>query len=153
MLPKIFFLFVFTHVLSIFNSWPIPVQSVQTVLRPAGLSDLVCSTRPWTKIFHLIHQLVTGFLWEHREPKNIWAWLQKHKLVLSIITLTFTLNTAWVWLFHHNIPWGKKYLIWKLILYICPLTKKLSVYHFNGRFLWTVREKNNKIQVLYWFGF
>ncbi len=32
-------------------------------------------------------------------------------------------------------------MIWSLlILYVCPLTKKLSVYHFNGRFIWTVRD-------------
>ncbi len=28
-----------------------------------------------------------------------------------------------------------------LILYVCPLTKKLSVYNFNGRFIWTVRDR------------
>ncbi len=28
-----------------------------------------------------------------------------------------------------------------LILYVCPLTKKWSVYHFNGRFIWTVRDR------------
>ncbi len=27
-----------------------------------------------------------------------------------------------------------------LILYVCPLTKKRSVYHFNGRFIWAVRD-------------
>ncbi len=31
-----------------------------------------------------------------------------------------------------------------LILYVCPLTKKLSVYNFNVRFIWTVRQNNNK---------
>ncbi len=35
-----------------------------------------------------------------------------------------------------------------LILYVCPLTKKWSVYNFNGRFIWTERQnnKNKKIQ-------
>ncbi len=35
-----------------------------------------------------------------------------------------------------------------LILYVCPLTKKLSVYNFNGRFIWTVRDRitTTKIQ-------
>ncbi len=28
-----------------------------------------------------------------------------------------------------------------LILYVCSLTKKLSVYNFNGRFIWTVRNR------------
>ncbi len=28
-----------------------------------------------------------------------------------------------------------------LILYVCPLTKKWSVYNFNGRFIWTVRDR------------
>ncbi len=31
-----------------------------------------------------------------------------------------------------------------LILYVCPLTKKWSVYNFNGRFILTVRDNNNK---------
>ncbi len=28
-----------------------------------------------------------------------------------------------------------------LILYVCPLTKKWSVYNFNGRFIWTGRDR------------
>ncbi len=28
-----------------------------------------------------------------------------------------------------------------LILYVCPLTKKWSIYNFNGRFTWTVRDR------------
>ncbi len=28
-----------------------------------------------------------------------------------------------------------------LILYVCPLTNKLLVYNFNGRFIWTVRDR------------
>ncbi len=28
-----------------------------------------------------------------------------------------------------------------LILYVCPLTKKWSVYNFNGRFIWTERDR------------
>ncbi len=28
-----------------------------------------------------------------------------------------------------------------LILYVYPLTKKWSVYNFNGRFIWTVRDR------------
>ncbi len=36
----------------------------------------------------------------------------------------------------HNICSGGKKNIWSLlILYICPLTKKWSVYNFNGRFI------------------
>ncbi len=31
-----------------------------------------------------------------------------------------------------------------LILYVCPLTKKWSVYNFNGRFIWTVRDRITK---------
>ncbi len=35
--------------------------------------------------------------------------------------------------------------IWSLlILYVCPLTKKWSVYNFNGRFIWTVRDRITK---------
>ncbi len=39
---------------------------------------------------------------------------------------------------------GKKNIWSLLILYVCPLTKKWSVYNFNGRFIWTVRDRNNK---------
>ncbi len=31
-----------------------------------------------------------------------------------------------------------------LILYVCPLTKKWSVYNFNSRFIWTVRDRITK---------
>ncbi len=33
-----------------------------------------------------------------------------------------------------------------LILYVCPLTKKWSVYNFNGRFILTVRDRIKKIK-------
>ncbi len=36
---------------------------------------------------------------------------------------------------------GKKLLI----LYVCPLTKKWSVYNFNGRFIWTVRVVGHQV--------
>ncbi len=39
------------------------------------------------------------------------------------------------------IEWGKILFDPLLILYVCPLTKKLSVYLFNGRFIWTVRDR------------
>ncbi len=43
--------------------------------------------------------------------------------------------------------WGKKLFDPLLILYISPLTKKLSVYNFNVRFTWTVRDRiTTKIQ-------
>ncbi len=35
-----------------------------------------------------------------------------------------------------DLQWGKK-IIWVF----CPLTKKWSVYNFNGRFIWTVRDR------------
>ncbi len=38
----------------------------------------------------------------------------------------------------------KKYIYPLLILYVCPLTKKLSVYNFNGRFIRTVRDRITK---------
>ena len=46
------------------------------------------------------------------------------------------------------IQWGKKVFDPLLILYVCPLTNKWSVYNFNGRFIWTVRDRitNKKIQ-------
>ncbi len=39
---------------------------------------------------------------------------------------------------------GKKIFDPLLILYVCPLTKKWSVYNFNGRFIWTVRDRIQK---------
>ncbi len=36
---------------------------------------------------------------------------------------------------------GKKLFDPLLILHLCPLTKKLSVYNFNSRFIWTVRDR------------
>ncbi len=36
---------------------------------------------------------------------------------------------------------GKNFFDPLLILYVCPLTKKWSVYNFNGRFIWTVRDR------------
>ncbi len=37
---------------------------------------------------------------------------------------------------------ARKKIIWSLlILYFCSLIKKLSVYNFNGRFIWTVRDR------------
>ncbi len=43
---------------------------------------------------------------------------------------------------------GKKLFDPLLILYICPLTNKWSVYNFNDRFIWTVRDRitTKKIQ-------
>ncbi len=39
-----------------------------------------------------------------------------------------------------NIQWGKN-VDPLLIFYVCPLTKKWSVYNFNGRFIWTVKDR------------
>ncbi len=46
------------------------------------------------------------------------------------------------------IQWGKKLFHPLLILYVCPLTKKWSVYNFNGRFILTVGDRitTKKIQ-------
>ncbi len=41
----------------------------------------------------------------------------------------------------NNIQWGKIFFDPLLILYICPETKKLSVYNFNGRFILTMRDQ------------
>ncbi len=42
---------------------------------------------------------------------------------------------------------GTKWFDPLLILYICTLTKKWSVYNFNGRFIWTVRDQNNNTNI------
>ncbi len=44
----------------------------------------------------------------------------------------------------HIYSGGKKLFAPRLILYIWPLTKYLSVYNFNGRFIWTVRYRIKK---------
>ncbi len=44
---------------------------------------------------------------------------------------------------HTYMQWGETFFDPLLILYVCPVTKKLSVYNFNGRFIWTVRQNNN----------
>ena len=59
------------------------------------------------------------------------------------------------------VQWGKKVFDPLLILYVCPLTKKWSVYNFNGRFIWTVRDrittkksrKTHVKDVINWFAF
>jgi hypothetical protein len=47
-----------------------------------------------------------------------------------------------------RVQWGEKVLDPLLILYVCPLTKKWSVYNYNGRFIWTVKDRitTTKIQ-------
>ncbi len=40
-----------------------------------------------------------------------------------------------------NTQWGEKIFDPLLILYVYPLTKKWSVYTFNGMFIWTVRDR------------
>ncbi len=55
------------------------------------------------------------------------------------VCLYFFLKT--VKILYGYLQWGKKIFDPLLILYVCPLTKKLSVYNFNGRFIWTVRDR------------
>ncbi len=43
---------------------------------------------------------------------------------------------------------GKKIFDPLLILYICPLTKKLSVYNLNGRFIWTERQNTKQKKII-----
>ncbi len=51
-----------------------------------------------------------------------------------------------MYIYTHTV--GKKIFDPLLILYVCPLTKKLSFYNFNGRFIWTLRDRisTTKIQ-------
>ncbi len=48
------------------------------------------------------------------------------------------MNESVQYIVYHTLG-KKKYPL--LILYVCPLTKKWSVYHFNDRFIWTVRDR------------
>ncbi len=68
---------------------------------------------------------------------------------------------AFGWIWADSIQCGKKLFDPLLILYVCPLTKKWSVYNFNGWFIWTLRDRitTKKIQkthfkkVINWFAF
>ncbi len=63
----------------------------------------------------------------------------------SFVTETQVIReTLWYDIHIHIYTVGKKWFDPLLILYVCPLTKKWSVYNCNGRFIWTVRDR--KIQ-------
>ncbi len=59
------------------------------------------------------------------------------ELLEHIINITYK-NKTWK---RKILQWGKQLFDPLLILYVCPLTKKLSGYDFNGRFIWTVRDR------------
>ncbi len=70
----------------------------------------------------------------------IYSFIYLSIYLLCQIRSKFTMHTVWDFFFYPL-----------LILYICPLTKKWSVYNFNGRFIWTVRDrittKNPEIRI------
>ncbi len=67
------------------------------------------------------------------------------KILDTKTTFKFLLHFMHIYIYIY-IQWKKMYPL--LILYVCPLTKKWSVYNFNGRFIWTVRDRitTKKIQ-------
>ncbi len=58
------------------------------------------------------------------------------------------LYTAIISMYQFTYTMGGKSFDPLLLLYVCPLTKKWSVYNFNGRFIWTERDRitTTKIQ-------
>ncbi len=65
--------------------------------------------------------------------------VKKKKETPENVPMTFS-TTYWILYILHSQPC-------LLILYVCPLTKKWSVYHFNGRFIWTVRERTTTTKI------
>ncbi len=83
---------------------------------------------------------------------------------LSLLPATLweiCINTIDFQLLGRHVHWGKTLFDPLLIFYVCPLTKKLSFYNFNGRFIWTVRDrittqksrKTHFKKVINWFAF
>ncbi len=79
--------------------------------------------------------------------------------IQAVEKLAFSLEQIWGNL---ALQWGKKLFDPLLILYVCRLTKKWSVYNFNGSFIWTVRDritttkksiKTHFKKVINWFAF
>ncbi len=85
--------------------------------------------------------------------QNISGMLTQKECRTFIITcqrcfsIIFILFLYWI-ILQIYFQWGKILFDPLLILYVCPLTKKWSVYNFNGRFIWTVRNRitTKKIQ-------
>ncbi len=58
------------------------------------------------------------------------------------IIVCFIMHTNWITVSDHV-----KLFDPLLILYVCPLTKKWSVYNFNGRVIWTVRDRTTTTKI------
>ncbi len=77
---------------------------------------------------------------------SVWWGVSNHPKMDKTLSMSFTVA---------------KKCIWHVCMYVCPLTKKWSVYHFNGRFIWTVRyrittkesRKAHLKKVMNWFAF
>ncbi len=61
-------------------------------------------------------------------------------IVVVYITHTHTHTYIYIYIYIYIYSGGKIFDP-LLILYVCSLTNKWSVYNFNGRFIWTVRDK------------
>ncbi len=112
------------------------------------VSPLILCLHHHTKAIPL--HIITFDAWCHSSLLNCNLWYWAYAL-LTIICLSIFLL----------LQWEKKIFDPLLILYVCPLTKKWSVYNFNGRFILTVRnrittKKSRKTHfknVINWFAF
>ncbi len=65
-----------------------------------------------------------------------------HTSIVSIyVSIQLFTHSSILFYISIQLQWGKKIFDLLLILYICPLTKKWSVYNFNRKFIWTVRAR------------
>ncbi len=120
----------------------------------------LADSKSWFQIinFHSAGSICCFWHWIIRSscpPSHHWP---SHQLLTGVIHCItgyhhtgtwFLLPLLWWWhtaLSFNSTRWSNGTVREKLfdpllILYVCPLTKKWSVYNFNGRFIWTVRDR------------
>ncbi len=70
-----------------------------------------------------------------------WEFEEKKTDVTEKLGVSKRYRLYYILIIYMYVQWGKNYLIPCWFLYTCPLTKKWSVYNFNGRFIWTVTDR------------
>ncbi len=130
-----------------------------------GLAEFLQNWRDWSWVASLVSGYIS--MCEHKyESTKIFSknmltvFLPKcqQKCDLYYCIKQIGLRLCWQWeimyiIYLKNTVEKNKQIVPLLILYVCPLTKKWSVYYFNGRFIWTVRnrikDKKNAFQKSY----
>ncbi len=110
--------------------------------RPTWVLLLTMSTTLWPQWTHPV--IATSSRITHHVTKPL---IEFTTQMASIVTRSQS-NRANFGMWWNRSTVGEKLFDPLLILYVCPLTKKWSVYNFNGRFIWTVRDRiaTKKIQ-------